>query len=1254
MNNQMSGDPAELTQLRQRVKDLENQLEKQRIKQHIQAMALDQIQDMVTITDLGGTITYVNQAQMQKVQRAREDLIEEKLLESEAALKAILDASTETISLIDQHGTVLVANEAMARSLRIPRENLIGCTLDELLPPEIALQRMTKIRQVMKTAQPVLFVDQRGHLVFESHIFPVFDHKGQVSRVAVFARDITRRAQVEKDLQQSQSLLNATQELVHAGGWEWDVASQSMTWTDETYRIHGISPTELSPGSPEHIEYSLNCYNLEDQPTVKEAFRLCVEQGQAYDLQFPFNAANGRRLWIRTMATAVWQQQRIVKVVGNIVDITHQKQMENILQARQRLLLEAATPLTLEEFLAKVLDEAEALTGSCVGFFHFFEKDQRTISRKTWSRTTLKSLGRTNGESLRRGIYTSGSWADCLKQKRPIVHNECAEMRHRNGSSAGHSEVLRELVVPILRGGQIVAVLGVGNKLQAYDQRDIEMVSILGDLAWDIVLRKQDENALRESEERFRFLLQNISSVAVQGYGPDGTTQFWNQASERLYGYSAREAIGRNLLELIIPPEMQADVARAIGQMAETGQPIPAAELSLMRQDGSRVSVFSSHAIVQIHGRTQELFCLDIDITALKQAEEKLKESVARFKALFNASSDSVLLIDPDGKILDLNTNAALRRNTDTTIMLGKSLFDFLPPDSAAMRRKAVEQILTEQKLVEYDEARDGKYYRVRLYPVFDDLGKVSKVASYSRDITESKLAEEELRQNEEKYRTLFENAGDAIFVHNDEEILGVNQLACDRLGYSRDELMAMSPCAMDTAKHFQHVPERRARLLAQGHLTFETEHQRKDGSILPVEVTSRLATWNGQSAIMSICRDITERKQADLERMKLEAQNRQLQKAESLGVMAGAIAHHFNNQLTVVMGNLEMALMDLPPDAPPVKSLIAAMIGARNAAGVSGQMLTYLGQTTGIRTALDLSETCRQSLPLLQATVLKGLIIKIDFPVAGPTISANKNQLQQLLTNLVTNACEAIGSTTGTVKLTIKTIAAADISKAHRFPLDWQAQAVPYAFLEVTDTGCGIPDKDIDKIFDPFFSTKFTGRGLGLPVILGIVKAHRGAVTVESAVGRGSTFRVFFPISAEDARRQPEQRTQIPSLKRSGTVLLVEDEEILREMAETMLRRLGYRVVTAKNGAEAVEVFRRHRDEISCVLSDLTMPGMNGWQTLAALRRISPDISVILSSGHDESTVLAGADLERPQAFLHKPYNMAELGATLAKMIGS
>ncbi len=256
---------------------------------------------------------------------------------------------------------------------------------------------------------------------------------------------------------------------------------------------------------------------------------------------------------------------------------------------------------------------------------------------------------------------------------------------------------------------------------------------------------------------------------------------------------------------------------------------------------------------------------------------------------------------------------------------------------------------------------------------------------------------------------------------------------------------------------------------------------------------------------------------QREVEKAELEARNRQLQKTESLGRMAGAIAHHFNNQLQVVMGNLEMAMDELPRESDTLETLTETMQAARRAAKVSGLMLTYLGQTPGRREPVDLSEACHQILILLQAAVPKGMTLKVDLPSSGPVIRANAGQIQQALANLVTNAWEAAGESKGAVGLTVKMVSQANIPASKRFPIDWQPRENVYACLEVTDTGCGIPSNDIEKIFDPFFTTKFTGRGLGLPVVLGIAGAHDGGITVESEPGRGSVFRVFLPVSTEE-----------------------------------------------------------------------------------------------------------------------------------------
>ncbi|MFA5183018.1 MAG: ATP-binding protein [Syntrophales bacterium] len=406
-------------------------------------------------------------------------------------------------------------------------------------------------------------------------------------------------------------------------------------------------------------------------------------------------------------------------------------------------------------------------------------------------------------------------------------------------------------------------------------------------------------------------------------------------------------------------------------------------------------------------------------------------------------------------------------------------------------------------------------------------------------------------------------------------------------------------------------------------------------------------------SRMIGLNHDITDRKQTEADKEILESQNLQLQKAESLGRMAGAIAHHFNNQLGVVIGNLELAIGVLPRSAEPVNILNASMQAAWKAAEMNSLMLTYLGQSLDRREPLDLSGTCLRNLPILQDVITGEVSLETDLPSSGPIITANANEIQQVISNLTTNAWEAIGKNRGVIHLSIKTVSPAEIPAVHRFPINWQPQAPAYACLEVTDTGSGIAADDLDKLFDPFFSSKFTGRGLGLPVVLGIVKAYAGVVTVESEPGRGSIFRIFLPVAAEKAvPRQPDKESYAPEMERGGTVLLVDDEEMLRATAAAMLKGLDFSVLEAKDGIEAIEVFRQHRDEIRCVICDLTMPRMNGWETLTALRKLAPDFPVILASGYDKAHVMSGDHPELPQVFLGKPYRLKGLNDAICEAL--
>jgi len=556
----------------------------------------------------------------------------------------------------------------------------------------------------------------------------------------------------------------------------------------------------------------------------------------------------------------------------------------------------------------------------------------------------------------------------------------------------------------------------------------------------------------------------------------------------------------------------------------------------------------------------------------------------------------------------------------------------------------------------------------IQLCEANDNLKQANE--ELAREIAERKQTEVALQQSNQKLAAIISASPDGIGMIS---LDGKLQLMSDKLaemyGYPIEQKEALiGKSALDFVDPSNHkmLIDNIGRLIAgqRDHKITEYLTIKEDSSRFYADVNSTvlLDSDGNPASILFVERDITERKQAEADQEILEAKSRQLQKTESLGRMAGAIAHHFNNQLGAVIGNLDLALLELSQGANPQAKIIAAMKASNKAAEMSGLMLTYLGQSFDKHEPLDLTETCRRTLPMLQAIVSGELALETDLLLPGPVIMANPNHMLQVLTNLITNAREAIGESRGAIHLGVTTVFADDISAAHRFPLDWLPQGNAYACLEVTDAGCGIELKDIEKLFDPFFSSKFTGRGMGLAVVLGIVRAHGGAVTVGSEPGRGSTFRVFFPVSEEALLRQPGEEEcdggtligELPPAERagSGTVLLVEDDEMVRKIAAAMLKCLGFSVLEAQDGFEAVEVFGKSRDQIICVLCDLTMPRMNGWETLASLRRLAAGIPVILASGYDEVHAMAGDHSELPEVFLAKPYKFKQLSDAISQAL--
>jgi len=402
---------------------------------------------------------------------------------------------------------------------------------------------------------------------------------------------------------------------------------------------------------------------------------------------------------------------------------------------------------------------------------------------------------------------------------------------------------------------------------------------------------------------------------------------------------------------------------------------------------------------------------------------------------------------------------------------------------------------------------------------------------------------------------------------------------------------------------------------------------------------------------VLGVSVDITERKRAEEERQRVETKLQETQKLESLGVLAGGIAHDFNNLLTGVIGNASLASADLPPGSPMLPYLSQIEDSAMRAADLCKQLLAYAGKGRFIIQDLDVSALVRETSNLLQCSIDKSVILKFDLADHLPAVSADATQLRQVVMNLVINATEAIGTRSGTVSISTGLV------HADRAYLDGTVMApdLPegdYVHLEVTDNGSGMAPETLSKIFDPFFTTKFTGRGLGLAAVLGIVRSHKGTLKVYSEPGKGTSFKILLPCTAAPAIPPASAETATDLWRGSGTVLVVDDEETVRLTAGRMLQSLGFTVVTANDGREAVDRFRAAPDEFCAVLLDLTMPHLDGEGVFRELRLVRPEVRVLLMSGFNEQEAIKRFIGKGLAGFLQKPFRFDSLRERIKEIL--
>jgi PAS domain S-box-containing protein len=626
----------------------------------------------------------------------------------------------------------------------------------------------------------------------------------------------------------------------------------------------------------------------------------------------------------------------------------------------------------------------------------------------------------------------------------------------------------------------------------------------------EISRRKELERHLKDSEERYRSIFDN-SLDGIFFASPDGSIFAANRSACEMLGRTEQEICdgGRGLVIDNTDPRL----TKSLEERAMTGCFL--GELNLKRKDGAVFPAELSSTVFALTNGDLRTNVVLRDITKRKRIEKDLLDGEEKYRRIFENQLIAISIADLETlHFLDVNdTHVLVYGYSREELFGGMTLLELsAQPDASYDAIQKAKTIGMVHIALGYHKKKDGTVFPVELVRETHSLKGQPVLIVMVRDITERIRAEEALRNSEQRLALALQATQNAVWdIDMAPDTIYLSPQWWRMLGYEENELESNMDLWFRLMHPEDREPVRRkvTDAMAQ-HSTFEVESRllHKKGHYVPVLTQGFILRDSNSNPlrVSGINTDLTEKN-------RIEEERRQLAKLESLNRMAAAIAHNFNNLHAAVLGNLELAMADIQTGTRLHETITEAMKASRRAADVSSMMLTYLGKTIAQREFLDLEPYLRTILPVLIAAVPPEVMIEADLPLIGTSIHANREQVKEILRCLILNASEAMSGNHGTIRLTAKTAALEEIPTSNRFPIDWQSQAKTYACMEVNDAGCGIPHRDVRQIFDPFFSTKFTGRGLGLAVVLGIVRSHGGVITVESTPGHGSTFRIFFPL---------------------------------------------------------------------------------------------------------------------------------------------
>jgi PAS domain S-box-containing protein len=635
-----------------------------------------------------------------------------------------------------------------------------------------------------------------------------------------------------------------------------------------------------------------------------------------------------------------------------------------------------------------------------------------------------------------------------------------------------------------------------------------------------------------------------------------------------------------------------------------------------------------------------------------KELNQKLLESEAQFRNMFEQNSAPMFLIDPE-------TAAVIAANRAASEFYGYSLSELTAMKITDINRLPEKTVFHEMQealsgrkkiFVFSHRLKNGETKTVEVRSTSLEINNRKLICSIIHDIEDRIQAQSALAESEKRYRTLFDSAGDAIWVHHfGKGLLDVNRAACEYLGYSREELLSMKPEDIVSPDDAGFIKKRMLALRQKGCAVFETAYITRNRETIPFEGFSRVIDYDGKPAVLTIARDIRERKKSEEEQRKLHTLLRQAQRMESIGALAGGIAHDFNNILYPIIGYTEIIMDDVPKDSQTWSNLEQILKAGYRARDLIQQILTFSRQQEQKKQPVKMESVIKEALKLIRASLPSNIKIYEHIATDCGYISADSGQMYQVVMNLCINAYHSMYENGGVLEVSLdKTELPAEEIGAYPGP-------VPGLWLKfsVKDTGCGMDSEIMERIFEPYFTTKEIGKGtgLGLSVVHGIVRSHKGHITVESESGKGTLFNIYFPSIRYDLK--PRDRTEQTDPPRgTENIMLVDDEIHVVKINKMILERLGYHAAILTDSSEALEIFRRDPGYFDLVITDMTMPGMDGAKLAKEMMRIRPDIPIILCTGFSEFITKEKSEALGIREFIIKPVRSREFAETVRRAL--